>query len=67
MAREQSPAPKTKPAGEWGSKASDSETHTVESRKRIRETIAKQIEEFLSSGGEIQEVESGRTGDHSVH
>lgn len=67
MAREQGTATKNKSGSGWGSKASDSATHTVESRKKIRETIAKQIEEFISSGGEIQEVESGRTGDHSVH
>ncbi|WP_163831403.1 hypothetical protein [Spartinivicinus ruber] len=67
MAREQGTTPKKGSDGDWGNIGGDAETYTVQSRKKVRETIEKQIEEFLNSGGTIQEVESGRTGNHSVH
>ncbi|MDE1465248.1 hypothetical protein [Spartinivicinus poritis] len=67
MAREQGSTPKKRTEGDWGSIGGDAETYTVQSRRKVREVIEKQIEEFLNSGGTIQEIESGRTGDHSVH
>ncbi|MCX4027391.1 hypothetical protein H0A36_10470 [Endozoicomonas sp. SM1973] len=67
MAREQGTTPKKRTDSDWGSRGGDAETYTVQSRKKVREVIEKQIEEFLDSGGKIQEIETGKTGDHSVH
>ena len=41
-----------------GSKEELAEERTVESRRRLREMLANQIEEFLSKGGTIETVPS---------
>ena len=41
-----------------GSKDELAEERTVESRRRLREIMDKQIEEFLKNGGEIKQVAS---------
>lgn len=41
-----------------GSKEELAEERTVESRRRLREMLASQIEEFLSKGGTIETVPS---------
>lgn len=41
-----------------GSKEESAEERTVESRRRLREMLASQIEEFLSKGGTIETVPS---------
>ena len=41
-----------------GSKEELAEERTVESRRRLREMLADQIEEFLSKGGTIETVPS---------
>ncbi|PJE79432.1 Transcriptional regulator SutA [invertebrate metagenome] len=47
--------------GFLGSRDEPAEEHTVESRKKLRESLNKQIEAFLQNGGEIEEVPSNAT------
>ena len=46
-----------------GSKDESPDERTVESRKRLRELMDIQIEEFLSKGGQIEEVPSNVVSD----
>lgn len=44
-----------------GSKEESAEERTVESRRRLREMLTSQIEEFLNKGGTIETVPSNIT------
>ncbi|KEQ14072.1 hypothetical protein GZ78_25930 [Endozoicomonas numazuensis] len=46
-----------------GSRDEPADQRTVESRKKLRESMNAQIEAFLNSGGEIEEVPSNITAD----
>ena len=46
-----------------GSKEESPDERTVESRKRLRELMSAQIEEYLAKGGKIEEVPSNVTAD----
>ncbi|KEQ13052.1 hypothetical protein GZ77_21865 [Endozoicomonas montiporae] len=47
--------------GFLGSRDEPADQRTVESRKKLRESLNSQIEAFLASGGEIEEVPSNVT------
>ena len=49
--------------GFLGSRDEPADQRTVESRKKLRESLNAQIEEFLAQGGEIEEVPSNVTSD----
>ncbi len=46
-----------------GSKEESADERTVESRRRLREMMDSQVEEFLAKGGKIEEVPSNVTAD----
>ena len=46
-----------------GSKEESPDERTVESRRRLRDMLNTQIEEFLANGGQIEEVPSNVTAD----
>ena len=46
-----------------GSRDEPAEERTVESRKKLRESMDAQIQEFLKNGGEIEEVSSNISAD----
>lgn len=39
------------------------EDHTVDSRRKLREQLQSEVEEFLARGGKIQQVEANITAD----
>lgn len=39
------------------------EDHTVDSRRKLREQLQAEVEEFLARGGKIQQVEANITAD----
>lgn len=49
--------------GYLGSREEPAEERTVESRKKLRESLNSQVEEFLKRGGKIQEVPTNVTAD----
>ena len=49
--------------GFLGSRDEPADQRTVESRKKLRESLNNQIEAFLAKGGEIEEVPSNVTAD----
>ena len=49
--------------GFLGSRDEPADQRTVESRKKLRESLNAQIEAFLERGGEIEEVPSNVTAD----
>ena len=49
--------------GFLGSREEPADQRTVESRKKLRDSLSEQIEAFLDSGGEIEEVPSNITAD----
>ena len=49
--------------GFLGSRDEPAEERTVESRKRLRESLNSQVEEFLKNGGQIEEVPSNVKAD----
>ena len=49
--------------GYLGSRDEPAEERTVESRKKLRESLNNQIEEFLKKGGKIEEVPTNVTAD----
>ncbi|MDP0589581.1 MAG: hypothetical protein QS748_10490 [Candidatus Endonucleobacter bathymodioli] len=46
-----------------GSRDEPAEERTVESRNKLRKSLSSQIEEFLSKGGEIEEVPTNVTAE----
>ncbi len=46
-----------------GSKDESPDERTVESRRRLREMLTTQVEEFLAKGGKIQKIPSNVTAD----
>ncbi|WP_263081830.1 conserved oligomeric Golgi complex subunit 6 [Endozoicomonas sp. Mp262] len=49
--------------GYLGSRDEPAEERTVESRKKLRESLSNQVEEFLKKGGKIQEIPTNVTAD----
>ncbi|WP_330924476.1 hypothetical protein [Candidatus Sororendozoicomonas aggregata] len=49
--------------GYLGSRDEPAEERTVESRKKLRQSLNNQIEEFLKNGGKIEEVPTNVTAD----
>ena len=49
--------------GYLGSRDEPAEERTVESRKKLRESLNNQVEQFLKKGGKIQEIPTNVTAD----
>ena len=49
--------------GYLGSRDEPAEERTVESRKKLRESLSNQVEQFLKNGGKIQEIPTNVTAD----